>query len=144
MDIYGVCVSDIDTINNEKVMQLLIELAELGFDSYFSEFTENKGEFGDEYSVSDYLYNYESESYYGLSAFLHDIISEVEGIDIECDDPNGVRYLGLGADAPWAFNEKTRNMSAEEYRNILTKYINKVTDETLEIRWWSVHDDCDL
>ena len=148
MLIYGVCISDIDKINNEKAEELLKELALQGHDLYLEEFEDNRKDNSEnnyeEYTVSSYLYDYESNnSYCGLSAFLRDVISEVEGIDIECDDPNGIHYLGISADAPWSFNEKTRNMSADEFRNILKKYISKVTDETLEFRWWNVCDDCD-
>ena len=144
MTIYGVCISDIEKINNEKVEQFLVNLAEKGYDLYLTEFKENRKDIGNGYTVNDYLYDYESNnSYYGLSAFLCDVISEVEGIDIKCDDPNGVHYLGLSANAPWAFNEKTRNMTAEEYCEILKMYVSKITDETLEIRWWVVYDqDC--
>ena len=148
MLIYGVCISDIEKINTEKAEAFLKELAAQGHDFYLKEFEDNRKDNGEnnyeEYTVSSYLYDYESDnSYCGLSAFLCDVISDVEGVDIKCDDPNGVHYLGLDADAPWAFNKKTRNMSAEKYRNILKKYISKVTDDKLEIRWWNVCEDCD-
>lgn len=39
--------------------------------------------------------------------------------------------------------ERTRNISEEEYKDILKKYINQITDDELEIRWWNVNDDCD-
>lgn len=70
-------------------------------------------------------------------------IDTQEDIGIVCDDPDGIHYLGISADAPWAFSEKVRNMSRNEYKTLLRKYINMITDEKLEIKWWSVSDDCD-
>ena len=52
-------------------------------------------------------------------------------------------FLGLAADAPWNFNETTRNMSEDDYNFMLKKYINMITDDELEIRWWHEIDDCD-
>ena len=147
MTIYGVCISDITKLDEEKVMLFLKELFEMDKERYhyLSDFLEAKKDAQPwELSAVEWLYDYESDnSYFGVSAFLRDVIDDLEGIDIICDDPNGIHYLGLGADAPWAFNEKTRTLSAEGFRDILRKYINKITDDVLDIRWWSVNDDCD-
>ena len=144
MKIYGVCISDIEKINEEKFLGLLKELAENGHEHYLADFTENKKDNDEDYTADDWLYDFESDGYYGLSAFLKEVIEAVEGVNISCDDPSGIHYLGLRSDAPWNFNEKTKVLSAEEYRAILSKYVGKVTDETLEIRWWCVNDDCDV
>lgn len=143
MLIYGVCISEIKEINQKKVEKFLAELAEKGFPDYLKEFKANKEDNNGDYTVGDYLYDYASNGYYGLSAFLRDIIEKVEGINISCEDPNGIHYLGIAADMPWYFNEKTRNLSDVEYIQIMAKYVSKVTDETLDIRWWNVCDDCD-
>ena len=117
MEIYGVCISDIEKINEEKAAAFLMELAEKGHGLYLEEFESNRKDNSEdnyeEYSVSSYLYDYESNSYCGLSAFLRDVIEDIEGVDISCDDPDGVHYLGLEADGPWSFNEKTRQMTAQ-------------------------------
>ena len=147
MLIYGVCISEIKETNNEKVENFLEELAEKGYDSYWRDFVGNRKSYKDGdyvYTANDFLYDYESDnSYCGLSAFLRDVIAEVEGINIACDDPNGVHYLGISADVPWFFNEKTRNLTQEKFVEIMSMYINKITDEVLDIRWWNVCDDCD-
>lgn len=143
MLLYGVCVSKMK-VNNEKAVQFLKELADagLGADDYYEIFLEDTS--GDEdYTFSRWIEDFESNGYYGLSAFLQEVISFDEKIDISCDDPNGIQYLGLSADVPWNFNEKTRNMSENEYNENLRKYINKVTDDELTICWRSISDDSD-
>lgn len=147
MLIYGVCISEIKETNNEKVESFLKELAEKGYSSFWRDFEDNRKSYKDGdyvYTANDFLYDYESDnSYCGLSAFLRDVITEVEGINITCNDPNGVHYLGISADVPWFFNEKTRNLTQEKFVEIISAYISKVTDEVLDIRWWNVCDDCD-
>lgn len=146
MVIYGVCISDIEKINEEKAIDFLKELSNNGYGyiDYLEDFLEKKDETDGEYSFNDWAYDYESyNGYFGLAAFLRDVIEEVEGIDIVCDDPNGIHYLGLSADAPWNFNFTTKRMSEKDYNQILTHYINKVTDDVLNIKWWVEMDDCD-
>lgn len=143
MLIYGVCISDIENINEEKAVEFLNELAQLGYEDYLDEFLENKKDNGDDYNFNEWMYYFEADGYYGLSAFLKQVIEELEGVNISCDDPNGVHYLGLGLDAPWYYNRKTKNISKEDYEEILIKYINKVTDDVLKIKYWCVEDDCD-
>lgn len=143
MELYGVCISDIEKINEEKVMEFLEYLSEDKATEidYLADFLATKNDNNGDYSVSDWLYDFESNGYYGLAAFLRDVIEEIEEVDITCDDPNGIHYLGLESEAPWNFNVKTRNMTAEEYRSILTEYVDMVTDDVLEIRWWHVIDE---
>ena len=131
MKIYGVCISDISHYKNEEAEKYLESLLSTECKDIADDYYENKEEGRD---LNDWLYGYEScDGYYGLSALLADVIRELEGIDISCDDPHGVHYLGLSASAPWSLNEKTRNISKEEYENILRTYISKFTDDELEI-----------
>lgn len=44
---------------------------------------------------------------------------------------------------PWNYNSVTRNMSEEDFNEILRKYICLITDDELEIRMWDIPDDCD-
>lgn len=143
MLIYGVCISDIENINEEKAVEFLNELARLNYNDYLEQFLENQNDNGMDYSFNDWMYNFEADGHYGLSAFLKQVIENVEGINIYCDDPQGIHYLGLSLDTPWHYNHKTKNIAKEEYNDILRKYINKITDDILEIRYWSVSDDYD-
>lgn len=142
MVIYGLCVSDIKELNVEKAEQFLETLKDSNLSDIAEEYFINKEE--NEHDLHSFLYDFEGDGgYYGLAAFLKEIIANLESIDIACDDPDGVHYLGLSIDAPWKYNEKTRNMSEEEYSDILRKYVSYFTDEILEVKWWSVNDDCD-
>ena len=142
MIIYGVCVSEINKLNVEKAEQFLETLKGTKAGSIAEEYFVAKEDNG--YDLNSFLYDYEGEGgYYGLSAFLRDIIASLEEIDISCDDPDGVHYLGLSIDAPWNYNEKTRNMSEDAYTDVLRKYVSYFTDESLEVKFWSVNDDCD-
>lgn len=142
MLLYGVCISKA-VINNEKAVQFLKELKETEPDSDYYEFFLEDTNNDENYTFDEWIENFEADGYYGLATFLQEVISNRENIDIVCDNPNGLNYLGLSADTPWNFNEKTRNMSKDEYHEILGKYINKVTDDTLDICWWFVNDDSD-
>ncbi|MBP3468125.1 MAG: hypothetical protein J6K26_01225, partial [Lachnospiraceae bacterium] len=118
MVIYGVCVSEINNLNAEKAEQFLETLKGTKAGSIAEEYFISKED--NEHDLQSFLYDYEGDGgYYGLAAFLRDIIASLEEIDISCDDPDGVHYLGLSIDTPWKYNEKTRNMSEEEYTDIL-------------------------
>lgn len=147
MLIYGVCISDITKLNEDKVLSFLKELAETDSERcrYLNDYLDTKKDsLPWELSAVEWLYDFESDnSYFGVAAFLREVIEYNEGINVCCDDPNGVHYLGISADAPWGFNRKTAALSKEEFHDILRKYINKITDDELEIRWWSANDDCD-
>ena len=139
MLIYGVCISDIEKINEEKAVQFLKELEEFDYYENFLQGTSDE----EDYTFSEWIDNFETNGYYGLASFLQEVISITEGINISCDDPNGIHFLGLNMDAPWNYNEKTRNMSEGEYIQILSRYISKVTDDVLEIHRWCLKDDDD-
>ena len=142
MIIYGVCISDIKSYNEEKAEEFLESLRNTNVSDIADDYFINKEENG--YDLNEFFYGFESQDgYYGIAAFLKEVIENIEGVNISCDDPDGVHYLGLSADAPWKFNDKTKNMSEEEYNAILTRYVSYFTDDVLEIRWWNVNDDCD-
>lgn len=143
MYIYGVCVSSIREINNEKAVAFLKELNNMGYSDYLAAYIMDKNDNGEDFGIKDWLEAFDENGYCGEAAFLKSVIEEVEGVDICCDDSTGHDYIGLFPVAPWAFNDKTRNMSSGEYENILRKYVSRITDEILEIRWWEISDDCD-
>lgn len=147
MIIYGVCISYIKNINEGKAEQFLESLINTSAkdiaENFFVNKKDNEEINGEKYTVEEWLSYYDSCESIGLSGFLRDIISELEGLSISSDEPNGIQYLGISADVPWNMTERTRNISEEEYKDILKKYINQITDDELEIRWWNVNDDCD-
>ena len=140
MLIYGVCISDIEQFNEDKFMNFFRELYDEGYTHYLDDYLETrymKRKYDEtEYSVQDWLYDFESSGYFGLAAFLKEIITAIEGLAIACDDPDGVHYLGILPDVPWKFAARTKDISNEEFNKILSGYINKVCDDELEIKWW--------
>lgn len=142
MLIYGVCESDITKHNEDKAEKFLKSLLSTCCKDIAENYFINKKE--NRCNLSDWLNNYESyNGCNGLFACLEKIIRELEDVDISCDNPNGICYLGLQANTPWNYNEKTKNLTAREYRDILMKYLHYFTDDKIEIRWWKVNDECD-
>lgn len=141
MLIYGVCISDIKAINEDRALELLKKYSAVNPDPY-NNYLESKDADGEQVTFDTWCYDYENNGHFGLSALLSDIIQDLEGIDIVCDDPNGIHFLGISADVPWHYNQKTRSLSHEEYQRIMAEYISQITDEILPLRWWHVQDDC--
>lgn len=131
MIMYGVSLADIK-INEDKAIAFLHELADNGYDCYLSDYMESVENY-DISTFSEWVDDFESDGYFGLSAFLWRIIKTLENINIDVESEEGCEYLGLLLRLPWDFNQKTRNITIEGYNNILRKYINKVTDDVLDI-----------
>ena len=147
MYLYGICLTELN-INFSNVDAFLRSLIDTNAHDIISEYIEdmeNTEIDPDEtdlwaHEVDDWCDRYESEGYFGLDAVLKDIIRLNEDIDIVCDDPNGFHYLGISADAPWAFNQKTTNLSKEEFESILIKYIQPFTTDKLEFKYYHAED----
>ena len=86
------------------------------------------------YGFKEWVENYEYIAGYGFAAFIGDIINAAHGIDITVEDS----VVGIAEDVPWNFNEKTRNLSIENFQQIIAKYTNMFLDEPLDIKSWTV------
>lgn len=139
MQLYGICVSDIKNFNSEKANQFIqritsehsdIEKIAAISESYHKYIESGK-------TVEDFLYDYENgDQAFGLSAFLVDVITAIENVNITSDDTDGIHYLGLKADAPWNMNAKTRNISCANYDLMLRNYIAYFTDDIIDEPKW--------
>lgn len=110
MLIYGVCEESITKYNEDKAEKFLKNLLDTSCKDIAENYFINKEENG--CNLHDWLDNYEScNGCNGLFACLSEIIRELDDIDISCDNPNGLCYLGLQADMPWHYNEKTKNLT---------------------------------
>lgn len=142
MLIYGVCEESITKYNEDKAEKFLKNLLDTSCKDIAENYFINKEENG--CNLHDWLDNYEScNGCNGLFACLSEIIRKLDDIDISCDNPNGLCYLGLQSDMPWHYNEKTKNLTLKEYQDTLTKYLYYFTDDEIKIRWWKVDDECD-
>ena len=147
MNIYGICLTElkIDYTKVDTFLRSLIDTPARDIIKQYIELMEDRGweepntdpDKATAYAseVDDCLEFYESGGDPGLCAILKDIIRTNEGIDVDCYDPNWSRndHLGISAKRPWEFNEKTRNLSKEEFDEILTKYIRPFTSDELKI-----------
>ena len=114
MLIYGVCEESITKYNEDKAEKFLKNLLDTSCKDIAENYFINKEENG--CNLHDWLDNYEScNGCNGLFACLSEIIRGLDDIDISCDNPNGLCYLGLQADMPWHYNEKTKNLTLKEY-----------------------------
>lgn len=105
MLIYGVCEESITKYNEDKAEKFLKNLLDTSCKDIAENYFINKEENG--CNLHDWLDNYEScNGCNGLFACLSEIIRKLDDIDISCDNPNGLCYLGLQADMPWHYNEK--------------------------------------
>lgn len=142
IEMYGVQINP-KTIDADKLENFLKKLADDGYERpYYEDFQKQKEYYtsidDDGYSIFDWLDDFEDDlCNYGISALLRVIIEDIEEICISSE----MEYLGLKSDAPWCFNEKTRNMSCEEFNTILAKYCSQILNEPVEIRWHEVFED---
>lgn len=94
MLIYGVCEESITKYNEDKAEKFLKNLLDTSCKDIAENYFINKEENG--CNLHDWLDNYEScNGCNGLFACLSEIIRELDDIDISCDNPNGLCYLGL-------------------------------------------------
>ena len=87
-------------------------------------------------------YEYESGQVCGICAILRDIIAANEGIDIVCDDFNGVYYLGIPADFAWNMSAETMGLTKEFATEILLRYVKPFTKSKIDIAYR--HTDSDI
>ena len=139
MYLYGICLTELK-IDYTKVDEFLRTLINTPAHDIIRDYMD---EIEDPSDIEDVIDKYESEGYNGLDAMLKDIIRKNEQIDITCDDPDGFHYLGVSADAPWCFNEKTKSLSKEDFIEILTKHIKPFTDDELIFGYHHSEDVCD-
>lgn len=137
MLIYGINVSEMHPTEAAYV-EFLHKLSDLGFKKPLDEYELVK----DEMTCKEFVSDYEGESTTGLSALLAEAIEAIDGVNANSDNAR-YEYVGLALDAPWYYNEKTRNITQEEYDAILRKYVDMLTDEAVYIRTYTGENGAD-
>lgn len=138
MQLYGICLERMN-IKSENLVNMLREYDKDVYHSFYEDMTSVGDTPYTDDDVFDWFDHYDSEGCYGLGAFLHDYVKEKEGISLDMDDPDAF-YLGIEARLPWEYPDEIRNMSEEQFDEILRKIVNMISDDELEIRWWFVED----
>ena len=132
MYLYGICIVDIEHLKLDGIIELLKTV------DIYKECMEDCDD--DESYIFDWIENYDSNGRFGLGALLYDVITQKEKFNIDIDDPNGIVFIGLAGDAPWNFNKSTKNITEEDYNQMLRRYVNLITDDELVIRWWKENE----
>lgn len=139
IDGFGFCVDDIKT-TPERVLKLA-ELNENTL-SDLREYLDAIYEDGyrDEDLIMDDFDNFEGiYAERGLSAILREVIDEELPI-VFADDFDGYKYILYCPSYPWTLQEKEKSLTKDDVKEILTKYIKILTDEPIDIDFYSVEN----
>ncbi len=130
---YGVKISELCEISMSKVVELVQTAPNFAKD--FNEWLrdcEIK-----EPTLQD-LEEFDAEYCLGLVMVLREVISEVEKIELTaCEDFDGEKYLLFEASYPWRMTELEKSLKEEDIQSLMVKYISKITDEAIEIDYYS-------
>lgn len=140
---YGICVDDIEEIEPARLQELIDMEPALSFDFYklFKEWKEDDEDFDpndiDTYiKAADDLFDYG-----GISGIICHVMSKVEGINfIYCDDYDATNYVLFCPRYSWNMTEKEKMLTADELNNIFGKYINILTDQTVNVNYYDVEN----
>jgi hypothetical protein len=78
--------------------------------------------------IFDFLNDYSNEyGYYGISAYLSDIINKKEELELGCYDNVVNGYIYVPMQYPWDGNQNMRNLTREKVQEIFEKYLSGIT-----------------
>lgn len=124
-----------EKVSEEKFEKFLVKLREKGLPYYLEDYEDMKNSYPWSITPQVYLDSFCNIGEYGVHAFLKDVISHLENIDITCETGNGHIYVGLKPLAPWEYNESTVKMSEREYAELLSSYLSELFDEDIPVCW---------
>lgn len=135
MILYGICVTDIEDIDWEKVLSMVKK--------YDQEMYEDITKYGDK--DVDYIRTWfedypSSIGSYGFAGFLRDFIEETTQVSLDVEMP-WKSYLGISLDTPWNYHSSVLKLSEEEFTDIIHRCISQFTCDNIEIRFWNEADD---
>lgn len=139
VDGFGFCVDKIKT-TPEKVLKLAAvnkktfkDLRDY-LDNYFD------GEYKDEELTMDVFDEFEGNyGERGLSCILKEAIETELRVDW-ADDFDCINYILFCPRYPWNIRENEKNLTEEDVIKIFSKYVQMLTDEPIEIDYYSVEN----
>ena len=142
---YGICVDDINT-TADKIFEL-VHMAPK-FTEKFYKWVEAYREDGDPESIAEFItmdiiYEYDDDCFceYGLAPIISAVIKECEGIELlACSDYNCNHYLIFSVMYPWQMTEKEKNMTEEDIRLLIAKYVHVLTNVDIDVNYQSVEN----
>lgn len=142
---YGICIDDVNT-TVDKVLNL-IHLApefEKKFYKWAKDFTgyDSIENIVNEITMDD-INEYYNDNFCvdGLAPIVSSVIKECEDIELlACSDYNGFDYLIFSVTYPWSMTDKEKNMTENDVRLLIAKYVNLLTNNPVTIDYQSVEN----
>lgn len=75
---------------------------------------------------------FEYNGFSGMAAYLAMIINRHENLEFSCSDENG-DYVFVPALYPWQFNDEMHRLTPDKVKEILTKWISRITDDSIKV-----------
>lgn len=125
---YGV---DLSKLNLENLEEFIKNYDYEYYKDMLEDFNDNKQDLTDG-KILDYLNDYSNGyGYYGISAYLSDMINEKEDLELECYDEVVDGYIYVPMSYPWERNQNTKNLTKEKLQEILEKYLSLITKKEI-------------
>ena len=125
---YGV---DLSKLNLENLEEFIKNYDYEYYKDMLEDFNDNKQDLTDG-KILDYLNDYSNGyGYYGISAYLSDMINEKEDLELECYDEVVNGYIYVPMSYPWEGNQNTKNLTKEKLQEILEKYLSLITKKEI-------------
>ncbi len=139
---YGICTDGINT-TEERLLQL-IKMAPSFAAGYieWAESTNGEGEFIEEATLEELLEWEDDYGYVGLAPIMRAVLEEKENICfVVAENFNGVQYLLFEPFYPWSVVSPEENDATKEgIAEILRKYVRVLTDEPIDVEYYSVEN----
>ncbi len=130
---YGVKISELCEISMSKVVEL-VQIAP----NFAKDFNEWLYDCEIKEPTLEDLEEFDTEYCLGLVTVLREVIAEVEKIELTtCEDYDGEKYLLFQQCYPWQMTELEKSLKEEDIQSLMVKYISKITDEAIEIDYYS-------
>lgn len=96
--------------------------------------------------ILGWLDNYQNDGgYYGLSAYLAEVINQEEDLELSCYDSVAYGYIYVQSTYPWALTDKMKSLTKESLEAIIIKYLSQITETEIRCEyltmWRSTIDD---
>lgn len=133
---YGICVDDIKEQSVDRLEKLLELAPEL--QARMRDWLLKTGATAPTWD--DYM-GYDEDYDLGLAVILREAIQEIEGIELTaCNNFECEKYLIYQPSYPWNLTDTERNLTEQNVKEILLRYVSVLTDETIPIDHQSVEN----
>lgn len=132
---YGICTAKLNP--GADRIKALIHLAPI-FEEKVNLFFQQQGVLDP--TTEDYL-ELDQDYYCGLATIIQNVIEEAEGLKLtSCDDYDCNQYLLYQPSYPWTLSKAEMTLTEEDVRLIFARYISILSDEPLEVDYYSVEN----